>query len=92
MCLLENSFDYVQYWRLFPVMGMNPYLVLLALGLLVYYGVESKVQRVVKRRCFREGYNETIYDYSLRDLISNTTVPLSVYRGKVVLIVNVATF
>lgn len=74
-------------------MGVNPYIVLLALGLLAYCGVESlKVQRVEKRRCLRDGYNDTIYDYSLRSLKSNTTVPLSLYRGKVVLIVNVATF
>jgi len=43
--------------------------------------------------CYQsDNHTQSVYDFALRDVHNRTTIPLSVYKGKVLLIINVASF
>ncbi|GAB6028263.1 hypothetical protein CHUAL_002444 [Chamberlinius hualienensis] len=44
-------------------------------------------------RCNSENYeNNTIYDFNMTDIYENKTISLADYQGKVLIVVNVATY
>lgn len=51
----------------------------------------TKVNRIAKRRCLT-GFNETIYEHSFETFKDGANVPFSKFKGKLVLIANVATY
>ncbi|CAL1532645.1 unnamed protein product [Lymnaea stagnalis] len=63
-------------------------------GLLATFcGLLAAVQAGVMMDCNQPANdNRTIYDYSLMDVHNIRTISLNDYKGKVVLIVNVATY
>lgn len=66
---------------------------ILTLLLLALHGSDGKVQRVASVQCDDEDLIEdSIHNYTLPDLWGIQNISLSDYRGKVVLIVNVATY
>lgn len=65
------------------------------LGLLVVVGVGEfgKVVRVPFKTCYVDHDNpESIYNFTMTDLWGQRNISLSDYKGKVVLITNVATY
>uniref|UniRef100_A0A224Y6B3 Putative glutathione n=1 Tax=Panstrongylus lignarius TaxID=156445 RepID=A0A224Y6B3_9HEMI len=64
----------------------------LALFFFSYYAVDGAVQRIPRRRCLRNGYNDTIYDYKINNLSGDSVINLADFAGKPLLIVNVATY
>jgi len=72
-------------------MGATSFLGVALTCLLVSLG-EGKVQRVAKRPCLRQGYNGTIYDFDAVNLWGDKNVSLSDYKGKIVVVANVATY
>lgn len=65
------------------------------LGLLAVVGVGDclKVTRVPFKDCYEDpASSESIYDFTMPDLWGTRNISLSSYRGKVVLITNVATY
>lgn len=52
----------------------------------------SKVQRIPSRECVPIRTNESIYDFVAEDLWKTRNISLSDYKGKIVVIANVATY
>lgn len=52
----------------------------------------TKVQRIPSRECVPIRTNESIYDFVAQDLWKTRNISLSDYRGKIVVIANVATY
>lgn len=64
-----------------------------ALLLLTLHGSDSAIERVASVECENEDSIEgNIYNYTLPDLWDVRNISLSDFQGKVVLIVNVATY
>uniref|UniRef100_A0A1B6C1V4 Glutathione peroxidase n=1 Tax=Clastoptera arizonana TaxID=38151 RepID=A0A1B6C1V4_9HEMI len=68
--------------------------VVLSIAALCLIGVtaDATVNKVASRQCLSQNYNNTIYDYTVPDIHEKENISLSKYKGKVVLIVNVATY
>lgn len=65
------------------------------LGLAVVWlvaGVEGKIQRIPSRQCLKPPPNKTIYDFNAEEFWGMRNISLSDFKGKIVVIVNVATF
>uniref|UniRef100_A0A4P6DAI8 Uncharacterized protein n=1 Tax=Rhodnius prolixus TaxID=13249 RepID=A0A4P6DAI8_RHOPR len=45
--------------------------------------VDGAVQRIPRRKCLRNDYNETIYDYKIGHLSGDSVINLADYVGKV---------
>lgn len=48
--------------------------------------------RLISRACYRDPGQSSIHDYTLPDILQRVNIPLAHFRGKVVLIVNLATY
>lgn len=52
----------------------------------------STVARVAKRKCLDAGDDANVYNFSFMDLSGKTNVSLGDFKGKMILVVNVATY
>lgn len=71
-------------------------LALLATAVLLYLGgaaCDGKVNRVPSRQCYsHKSLGKTIYNHTFTDIDEKDNISFSRYEGKVILVVNVATF